>query len=98
MIDIRAIAEVRQKHPGVVLLARTGNDYEAVGEDAGTVEKTGYCVASGDPPTARVPGECVEKVILTLVRSGRKVGILDPPEEGIASETIPIPRREVLLA
>ena len=98
MIDLKAIDEVRRQHPGVVLLLHVADGYEAYRDDAAVVADTGYCTATEYEgiPLARVPEECIEKCLLTLVRAGRKIAIMDPMTERVAAMRH-LPRREVVV-
>src|SRR5258708_127664 len=77
----------RAEHPGVVLLMRVGDFYEAYGEDAETIasalnitltsrEDSGQRV-----PMAGVPHHATERYVARLIKKGFRVALMDQVED-----------------
>ena len=78
------IADVRQRHPGMVLLFHVGDRYELFGEDARLVSKLLGLPISTDRrsrPLVGFPSAALEVHLRTLLHSGCRVAICDSMED-----------------
>lgn len=77
----------REEHPGVILLMRVGDFYEAYGEDAETIAAavnitlTGREDAGQRIPMAGVPHHSAERYIARLIKKGFRVAIMEQVED-----------------
>lgn len=74
------IDEARAKHPGMILLFRIGDFYEAFKEDAVTISKTlGLTLTTRDKeiPMAGFPHHQLEVYLRKLLHEGHRVAICD---------------------
>lgn len=77
----------RAEHPGVVLLMRVGDFYEAYGEDAETIAQALNITLTGreDSGTrvsmAGVPHHATERYVARLIRKGFRVALMDQVED-----------------
>ncbi len=77
----------RAEHPGVVLLMRVGDFYEAYGEDAETIASALNITLTAREdggqrmPMAGVPHHAAERYIARLVKGGHRVAIMDQVED-----------------
>ncbi|MGC8668932.1 MAG: DNA mismatch repair protein MutS [Chthonomonadales bacterium] len=77
----------RRQHPGVILLMRVGDFYEAYGEDAETIAATlNITLTARDDgdcrvPMAGVPYHAVERYVARLLQSGLRVALMDQVED-----------------
>jgi DNA mismatch repair ATPase MutS len=94
------LAEMKARHPGMVLLFDDRESYWAWGEDAETVKAVGGdCVgfaASGlrVPAVANVGRRDLQRVLTALLRAGHRVAICqrvepDKPVQGVRVERVP---------
>ncbi len=74
--------ELKEKHPGALLLFRCGDFYETYFEDAATVnEVLGVTVTkNGDTTMAGFPHHALDKYLPMLIRAGKRVAICDQLE------------------
>src|SRR5687767_3464991 len=98
---VKQYRELKQQHPGTLLLFRLGDFYELFFEDAiiGARELqitlTARHKESGDPiPMCGVPHHSAANYIAKLVRKGHRVAICEQTED--ASKTKKLVRREVV--
>jgi len=79
--------EIKQKHPGTILLFRVGDFYETFGDDAVLVSKElGITLTKrnngGDQtPLAGFPYHSIDSYLYKLVKKGHKVAICEQTEE-----------------
>src|SRR5437868_15296314 len=77
----------RAEHPGVILLMRVGDFYEAYGEDAVTIAEALNITLTGREDggeriaMAGVPHHSAERYIARLIRKGFRVAIMDQVED-----------------
>lgn len=77
----------REEHPGVILLMRVGDFYEAYGPDAVTIADELSITLTGKDdgpqrlPMAGVPYHAVERYIARLLRRGYRVALMDQVED-----------------
>ncbi|MCC6728224.1 MAG: DNA mismatch repair protein MutS [Chthonomonadales bacterium] len=77
----------RAEHPGVLLLMRVGDFYEAYGDDAVVIAEalnitlTGRDDGGQRTPMAGVPHHAAERYIARLIRQGHRVAIMDQVED-----------------
>jgi DNA mismatch repair protein MutS len=77
----------RQEHPGVILLMRVGDFYEAYGPDAETIAADlNITLTSREDggqrlPMAGVPHHAAERYIARLLKKGRRVALMDQVED-----------------
>ena len=98
---LRQYQELKQQHPGTLLLFRLGDFYELFFEDAVTgarelqITLTARHKERGDPiPMCGVPHHSAANYIARLVRKGYRVAICEQTED--ASKTKKLVRREVV--
>ena len=98
---LRQYHELKQQHPGTLLLFRLGDFYELFFEDAVTgarelqITLTARHKERGDPvPMCGVPHHSAANYIARLVRKGYRVAICEQTEE--AGKTKKLVRREVV--
>lgn len=98
---LRQYYELKQQHPGTLLLFRLGDFYELFYDDAITgsrelqITLTARHKERGDPvPMCGVPHHSAANYIARLVRKGYRVAICEQTEE--ASKTKKLVRREVV--
>ena len=75
--------EMKAKHHDAILLFRTGDFYEAYGEDATVVaDQLGIIITDrGGEKVAAFPAFTIDKHLLKLVRAGKRVAICDQLED-----------------
>lgn len=77
----------RAEHPGVILLMRVGDFYEAYGEDAVTIARALNITLTGrdDGDTriemAGVPHHATERYVARLIKQGYRVALMDQVED-----------------
>jgi len=77
----------REEHPGVLLLMRVGDFYEAYGEDAATIAQalnitlTGRDDCGQRVAMAGVPHHAAERYVARLIRQGFRVALMDQVED-----------------
>jgi len=77
----------REEHPGVILLMRVGDFYEAYGPDAETIAESLNITLTGREDggqrisMAGVPHHSAERYIARLIRKGFRVAIMDQVED-----------------
>jgi DNA mismatch repair protein MutS len=77
----------REEHPGVILLMRVGDFYEAYGEDAVTIANALNITLTGrdDGDTriemAGVPHHATERYVARLIKQGYRVALMDQVED-----------------
>ncbi len=77
----------RAEHPGIILLIRVGDFYEAYGDDAETIARdlnitlTGREDGGTRVPMAGVPHHATERYVARLINMGRRVAIMDQVED-----------------
>ncbi|HEV2472259.1 MAG TPA: DNA mismatch repair protein MutS, partial [Chthonomonadales bacterium] len=77
----------RSEHPGILLLMRVGDFYEAYGEDAEIISRQLNITLTGREdggtriPMAGVPHHAVERYIARLIAAGNRVAIMDQVED-----------------
>lgn len=77
----------RSEHPGVLLLMRVGDFYEAYGEDAQTIASvlnitlTARDDGGSRVPMAGVPYHAVERYVARLLENGFRVALMDQVED-----------------
>src|SRR5258707_12439502 len=77
----------RGEHPGVILLMRVGDFYEAYGEDAETIAKALNITLTGrEDGGTRVsmaggPHHATERYVARLIRKGFRVALMDQVED-----------------
>ncbi len=77
----------RAEHPGVVLLMRVGDFYEAYGEDAVTIANALNITLTGREDSgqriamAGVPHHATERYVARLIRKGFRVALMDQVED-----------------
>lgn len=77
----------REEHPGVILLMRVGDFYEAYGPDAVliagelNITLTGKDDGPQRVPMAGVPYHAVERYVARLLRNGHRVALMDQVED-----------------
>jgi DNA mismatch repair protein MutS len=98
---LRQYLEIKEKHPGTILLFRLGDFYEMFNEDAIVASKdleitlTARQKDSPNPiPMCGVPHHAAAGYIARLVRKGHRVAICDQAEEG--GKGTKLVRREVV--
>src|SRR5216110_2256438 len=76
----------RAEHPGVILLMRVGDFYEAYGEDAETIASALNITLTGREdggtriPMAGVPHHAAERYVARLIKKGYRVALMDQVE------------------
>ena len=86
--ELQQYAELKEKHPDVLLLFRNGDNYEAYQDDVPTMEKTlglaktEYGSRREGSPAFKVsfPTEMLDTYLPKLVRSGARVAVCDALE------------------
>ncbi|HEX5966301.1 MAG TPA: hypothetical protein VFY51_10220, partial [Pyrinomonadaceae bacterium] len=98
---LRQYQELKQQHPGTLLLFRLGDFYELFFDDAVTgarelqITLTARQKESGNPiPMCGVPHHSAANYIARLVRKGYRVAICEQTED--AGKTKKLVRREVV--
>lgn len=77
----------REEHPGVILLMRVGDFFEAYGDDAETIARDLNITLTGREdggvriPMAGVPHHATERYVARLIRKGRRIAIMDQVED-----------------
>src|SRR5262245_23044512 len=77
----------RAEHPGVILLMRVGDFYEAYGEDANTIASalnitlTGRDDGDQRVAMAGVPHHSAERYVARLIKKGFRVAIMEQVED-----------------
>jgi DNA mismatch repair protein MutS len=77
----------REEHPGVILLMRVGDFYEAYGEDAVTIANalnitlTGRDDGDSRIEMAGVPHHATERYVARLIKQGYRVALMDQVED-----------------
>src|SRR5579862_4382578 len=77
----------RAEHPGIILLMRVGDFYEAYGDDAETIARDLHITLTGREdgglriPMAGVPHHATERYVARLIAKGRRVAIMDQVED-----------------
>lgn len=77
----------RREHPGIILLMRVGDFYEAYGEDAEIIARDLHITLTGREdggtrvPMAGVPHHATERYVARLIRMGRRIAIMDQVED-----------------
>src|SRR5436190_24379590 len=73
----------REEHPGVILLMRVGDFFEAYGDDAETIARDLNITLTGREdggvriPMAGVPHHATERYVARLIGKGRRIAIMD---------------------
>ena len=76
-----------QEHPGIILLMRVGDFYEAYGEGAEIIARDLNITLTGREdggvrvPMAGVPHHAMERYVARLIRKGRRIAIMDQVED-----------------
>lgn len=84
---MRQYFTTRREHPGIILLMRVGDFYEAYGEDAEIIARdlnitlTGREDGGTRVPMAGVPHHATERYVARLIRKGRRIAIMDQVED-----------------
>jgi DNA mismatch repair protein MutS len=86
---MRQYFEVKEQKPGIILLMRVGDFYEAYGEDAKTIARDLDITLTGREdkmageriPMAGVPHHAVERYMARLLAKGHKVALCDQVED-----------------
>lgn len=84
---MRQYLEAKARHPGMLLMFRTGDFMELFGEDAEAAAKTlGLTLTTqgdGDnhTPMAGFPHHCLEAYLHKLLKAGHRVAICEPIDE-----------------
>ncbi|MCS6776029.1 MAG: DNA mismatch repair protein MutS, partial [Chloroherpetonaceae bacterium] len=84
---MRQYFTARQEHPGIILLMRVGDFYEAYGEDAETIASDLNLTLTGREDgnlriaMAGVPHHALDRYVARLIRKGRRVAIMDQIED-----------------
>ncbi len=84
---LRQYFTTRLEHPGVILLMRVGDFYEAYGEDAETIARELNIALTGREdggvrvPMAGVPHHAYERYLARLIAKGWRVAIMDQVED-----------------
>ena len=77
----------REEHPGIILLMRVGDFYEAYGDDAEQIARDLNITLTGREdggvriPMAGVPHHAVERYVSRLIGKGRRIAIMDQVED-----------------
>ena len=77
----------RLEHPGIILLMRVGDFYEAYGDDAETIASdlhitlTRRMDSGVEVPMAGVPHHAYERYLARLIQKGRRVAIMEQMED-----------------
>src|SRR5579872_6612918 len=77
----------REEHPGVILLMRVGDFYEAYGDDAEAIARDLNITLTGREdggvriPMAGVPHHATERYVARLIAKGRRIAIMDQVED-----------------
>ncbi len=77
----------REEHPGVILLMRVGDFFEAYGDDAETIARDLNITLTGREdggvriPMAGVPHHATERYVARLIAKGRRIAIMDQVED-----------------
>jgi DNA mismatch repair protein MutS len=77
----------RAEHPGIILLMRVGDFYEAYGDDAENIARDLNITLTGREdggmriPMAGVPHHAMERYVARLIHKGRRVAIMDQVED-----------------
>jgi DNA mismatch repair protein MutS len=77
----------RDEHPGIILLMRVGDFYEAYGDDAESIARDLHITLTGREdggvriPMAGVPHHAMERYVARLIAKGRRVAIMDQVED-----------------
>lgn len=77
----------REEQPGIILLMRVGDFYEAYGDDAETIACDLNITLTGREdgglriPMAGVPHHALERYVARLIHKGRRVAIMDQVED-----------------
>jgi DNA mismatch repair protein MutS len=72
--------QIKREHPDVLLLIRCGDFYEAIGQDADTIEKAlDICPLTRADGTkvAGVPCHSINRYLARLIEAGHRVAICD---------------------
>lgn len=84
---LRQYFATRNEHPGVLLLMRVGDFFEAYGDDAVTIAQDLNITLTGREdgglriPMAGVPHHAAERYVARLVAKGRRVALMDQIED-----------------
>lgn len=86
--ELQQYEALKEKHPGILLLFRNGDNYEAYQDDVSTMEKTlglvktEYGIQREGSPTFKVsfPTGMLDTYLPRLVRSGARVAVCDALE------------------
>lgn len=77
----------RAEHPGIILLMRVGDFYEAYGDDAELIARDLNITLTGREdgglriPMAGVPHHAMERYVARLIAKGRRIAIMDQVED-----------------
>jgi DNA mismatch repair protein MutS len=77
----------RLEHPGIILLMRVGDFFEAYGDDAETIARDLEITLTGREdggvrvPMAGVPHHACERYVARLIAKGRRVALMDQVED-----------------
>ncbi len=77
----------RKEHPGIIVLIRVGDFFEAYGQDAETLASELQITLTGREdggirvPMAGVPHQAVERYIARLIAQGHRVALMDQVED-----------------
>ena len=77
----------REENPGVILLMRVGDFFEAYGDDAETIARDLNITLTGREdggvriPMAGVPHHATERYVARLIGKGRRIAIMDQVED-----------------
>src|SRR5882757_4237922 len=77
----------REENPGVILLIRVGDFFEAYGDDAETIARDLNITLTGREdgglriPMAGVPHHATERYVARLIKKGRRIAIMDQVED-----------------
>src|SRR5262249_15491608 len=84
---LRQYFATRLEHPGIILLMRVGDFFEAYGDDAETIARDLDITLTGREdgglriPMAGVPHHACDRYVARLIAKGRRVALMDQVED-----------------